>query len=248
MFFLAALAAAPQIVLTVYAAASLHAAFPELGQRFESTHPGVTLRFSFNGSQALEAQLTQGAHADIFASADQSWMDKATSDGLVDASTTFATNSLVVIASTTSPVQAARDLSIPGLRLVLCADAVPCGRYARAILKKMDSDPQFAKGFAASVARNIASEEENVESVVAKVNLGEADAGIVYRSDVVKLPAHARVVGLPAIDQPAIVYPIAVVKGSAFPSVAADFIAFVRSTEGQDILRHNGFTPAPYIW
>jgi molybdate transport system substrate-binding protein len=245
MFFLMAFAAAPQTVLTVFAAASLHAAFPDLGKRFEAAHPGITVRFSFDGSQALEAQLAQGAHADVFASADQGWMDKATSDGLVDASTTFAANSLVVIASMNSPVQTAHDVSNAGLRLLLCADAVPCGRYARAMLRKMDADQAFGKGFAASVMRNVVSEEENVESVVAKVSLGEADAGIVYRSDVVKVAEHVRVVALPAIDQPAIVYPIAVVKSSVSPGVAADFIAFVRSTEGQDILRRDGFTPAP---
>jgi molybdate transport system substrate-binding protein len=244
MLVLAALAVASQTVLTVFAAASLHAAFPDMGNRFEAAHPGVTVRFVFNGSQALEAQLVQGAHADVFASADRGWMDKATSAGLVDSSAPFATNSLVVIASADSPVQTAHDLSNPGVRLLLCANAVPCGHYARATLDKMDADRAFGKGFAASVLHNVVSEEENVESVVAKVSLGEADAGIVYRSDVAKVPAHVRVVALPAADQPAIVYPIAPLKGSAAPDVAADFIAFVRSADGQAILRQYGFAPA----
>lgn len=239
------LAAAPQTVLTVFAAASLHAAFPDLGKRFEATHPGVTVRFVFNGSQALEAQLAQGARADVFASADQRWMDKASSDGLVGPSVPFASNSLVVIASADSPVQTPHDLGHPGLRLLLCANAVPCGRYARAMLDKMDSDHAFGKGYAASVLHNVVSEEENVESVVAKVSLGEADAGIVYRSDVTKVPAHVRVVALPDIDQPAIVYPIAPVKGSTSPGVAADFVAFVRSADAQDVLRRYGFAAAP---
>jgi molybdate transport system substrate-binding protein len=239
------LAAASQAVVTVFAAASLHAAFPDIGKHFEATHPGVTVRFVFNGSQALEAQLAQGAHADVFASADQGWMDKAMSAGLVDPSAPFATNSLVVIASADSPVQTPHDLSNPGVRLLLCANAVPCGHYARSTLDKMDADHAFGKGFAASVLRNVVSEEENVESVVAKVSLGEADAGVVYRSDVAKVPAHVRVVPLPAVDQPAIIYPIAPVKGSAAPDVAADFIAFVRSADGQAILRQYGFAPAP---
>jgi len=245
MFLTAALAAAPQTMLTVFAAASLHAAFPDLGKIFEATHPGVTVRFVFNGSQALEAQLAQGAHADVFASADLGWMDKATSDGLVGSSAPFATNSLVVIASMNSPVQTAHDLSSPGLRVLLCADTVPCGRYARATLQKMEADRAFGKGFASSVIHNVVSEEENVEAVVAKVSLGEADAGIVYRSDVVKVPAQVRVVTLPTVDQPSIVYPIAAVKGSASPDVAADFIAFVRSAAARDILRRAGFAPAP---
>jgi molybdate transport system substrate-binding protein len=172
-------------------------------------------------------------------------MDKATSAGLVGPSAQFATNSLVVIASADSPVQTLHDLSNPGLRIVLCANAVPCGHYARATLDKMEAGHAFGKGFAASVLHNVVSEEENVESVVAKVSLGEADAGIVYRSDVAKVPAHVRVVALPGVDQPVIVYPIAAVKGGTAPSVAADFIAFVRSADGQNILRQYGFAPAP---
>jgi molybdate transport system substrate-binding protein len=245
MFLIAALAGAPQTVLTVFAAASLHAAFLDLGKNFEAAHPGVTVRFVFNGSQALEAQLAQGAPADVFASADLAWMYKATNDGLVGSSAPFATNGLVVIASINSPVQTAHDLSNFGLRVLLCADAVPCGRYARATLQKMEADGAFGKGFASSVMHNVVSEEENVEAVVAKVSLGEADAGIVYRSDVAKVSAQVRVVTLPAADQPSIVYPISAVKGSASPGVAADFIAFVRSPAAQVILRRDGFAPAP---
>lgn len=245
MIFLVAVAAASQTVLTVFAAASLHAAFPDIGKQFEATHPGVTVRFSFNGSQALEAQLAQGAHADVFASADQRWIDQATADGFVGPATLFATNSLVIIASAQSPVQTAHDLSNAGVRFLLCQDSVPCGRYARVLLRNMDTDPSYGKDFSRSVFRNVVSGEEDVEAVVAKVSLGEADAGIVYRSDVVKMAAGVRVVTLPAADQPPIVYPIAAVKGSTSPNVAADFIAFVRSPPGKDILRRNGFAPAP---
>jgi molybdate transport system substrate-binding protein len=238
------IAAATQTVLTVFAAASLHAAFPELGTKFEAMHPGVTVRFDFNGSQILETQLAQGAQADVFASADQRWMDKAKADGLVSAQNPFASNSLVIIASTASPVQTAHDLSKPGLRIVLCADAVPCGRYARTTLTTMEAKT-FEKGFAKAVLSNVVSEEENVEAVVAKISLGEADAGIVYRSDAAKDTTHVRVVEIPAGDQPVIVYPIAVATASASPNAAADFVAFVRSDQGQQILRHYGFAPAP---
>ncbi|MDQ6767698.1 MAG: molybdate ABC transporter substrate-binding protein [Candidatus Eremiobacteraeota bacterium] len=243
MITLVMLAAAAQAMLTVFAASSLHSAFPELGKRFEATRPGVTVRFEFNGSQLLEAQLVHGAPADVFASADQFWMDKAASEDLVAAWQLFATNSLVIVASANSPVHSPGDLTQTGLRLVLCAHAVPCGRYAQAALTAMESNPTFGKGFRQAVTRNVASEEENVESVLAKVALGEADAGIVYRSDVVAVPANVRVVELPPADQPPIVYPIAVIKASASPELAADFIAFVRSSEGKAILRRFGFLP-----
>lgn len=237
--------AVAQAVLTVFAAASLHAAFPELGKSFEALHPRLEVRFDFNGSQILEAQLVQGAEADVFASADRRWMDKASRDGVVGASVPFAYNSLVVVAGSSSGVARLADLTKPGVRLVLCADAAPCGRYTRATLEKMDADAAFGKGFASAVARNVVSEEEDVEAVLAKIELGEADAGIVYRSDVAQMTKHLRVIEPPSADQPEIVYPIAVVRASKSPSLAADFISFVRSPQGHEILRRYGLVPAP---
>lgn len=236
---------AAQTVLTVFAAASLHAAFPEIGRQFEAAHPGISVRFNFNGSQLLEAQLSQGAQADVFASADQRWMDKATSDGLVLAATPFAGNGLVIVASSTSRVSAATDLSKAGVQLVLCDQAVPCGRYARIMLKKMEADPKYGSGFAAAVAHNVVSEEEDVEAVLAKVSLGEADAGIVYRSDVAGSTAHLRVIDPPPGAQPVVVYPMAAVKSSASPALALEWCSYVLSSEGQAILRRFGFTSAP---
>lgn len=238
--------AATQAVLTVLAAASLHAAFPEIGKSFEASHPGVSVTFDFNGSQILEAQLVQGAQADVFASADQRWMEKAVSDGVASSPVIFATNELVIVARPQSAVERAPDLKLPGLKLVICAEAAPCGRYARKALEKMESDVSFGKGFAGLVERNIVSQEENVESVLAKVDFGEADAGIVYRSDVAnRQHATLRVIDLPHEDQVPIVYPIAVVSGSKSPALAADFITFVRSSQGREILARYGFAPPP---
>jgi molybdate transport system substrate-binding protein len=236
---------AAQTVLTVFAAASLHAAFPEIGRQFEAAHPGVSVRFNFNGSQILEAQLAQGAQADVFASADQRWMDKAASDSLVLAATPFASNDLVIVASPTSHVNAPQDLAKPGVQLVLCAEAAPCGRYAHIMLGKMEADPKYGSDFASAVAHNVVSQEEDVEAVLAKVGLGEADAGIVYRSDVVGSTAHVRVIEPPPGAQPAIAYPIAAVKSSASAALALGFCSYVRSSDGQAILRRFGFTPAP---
>jgi len=236
---------ATNTVLTVFAAASLHAAFPEIGKSFEAAHPGVTVRFDFEGSQILEAHLAQGAQADVFASADQRWMDKAVGDGVVGSPLPFAKNSLVAIASADSSVRTLSDLAKGGVRLVLCADAVPCGRYARQLLESMGRDPRFGPAFASAVAKNVVSEEEDVEAVLAKVGLGEADAGIVYGSDAARKPAHVRIIELPSSDQPQVVYPIAPVKSSASPTLAAEFIALVRSDQGQEVLRRFGFAPAP---
>ncbi|MBV8596456.1 MAG: molybdate ABC transporter substrate-binding protein [Candidatus Eremiobacteraeota bacterium] len=234
-----------QSVLVVFAAASLNGAFPEIGKQFEAQHPGVNVNFSFNGSQILESQLAQGGKADVFASADQRWMDKATADGLVNTAASFASNGLVIAVSNTSKVQTASDLATPGTSFVVCADAVPCGRYTRIILQKMDSDPKYGPSYSKAVQKNIVSEELDVESVLTKIKLGAADAGVVYRSDVVGSAQKLRVVEFPSNDQPTVVYPIAVCKESASPDLAAAFVAYVRSSDGQAILKRFGFTPAP---
>ena len=138
-------------MLTVFAAASLHAAFDELGKRFHAAHPGVQVRFNYDGSQVLELQLAQGAQADVFASADQRWMDMAKQQGLVGSAMPFATNAMVIVAGRDSGVRAPADLAHAGVTVLLCADAVPCGRYARDLLAKMDADPLFGSGISAAV-------------------------------------------------------------------------------------------------
>ena len=240
----AALFLLAQTVLTVFAAASLHSAFPEIGKQFEAQHPGVTVTFNFNGSQILEAQMAQGAKADVFASADQRWRDKATADGLVSTSAPFAGNSLVIAISNSSKVAAASDLATPGTKFVVCAEAVPCGRYTRIILQNMDRDPKYGANYSQAVESNVVSEEPDVESVLTKIKLDAADAGVVYRSDVVGSQDKVRIVEFPANYQPAVVYPIAATKGSASPELAAAFVTYVRSSDGQAILKRFGFTPA----
>ena len=241
--------ATAQTVLTVFAAASLNAAFPTIGKSFEAAHPGVSVRFDFDGSQVLVLQLSQGAPADVFASADERWMDKAKSQGLVTDSAPFASNSLVIVVAKNSSVSTAGDLAKPGVRVVLCADAVPCGRYGREMLTKMARDSRFGSGFDEAVMRNVVSDEQNVEDVFAKISLGAADCGIVYRSDLMSRTDLAngdvRAVELPAAYQPSISYPIATVTKSGSSLLAAEFVTFVRSTQGQSILRRYGFGPAP---
>ena len=237
-----------QSTLTVFAAASLSEAFRELGRALESGHPGLTVRFSFAGSQQLALQLALGAPADVFASADQRWMDYALERGLVEGeSTIFASNRLVAIVPRTNParIDELQDLARPGTKVVMAAEAVPVGKYSREMLERLATAPGFPAEYARRVLANVVSEEENVKSVVAKVQLGEADAGVVYRSDVT--PPVARRVCVFEIDDLYNVvasYPIATLKGAKNAQAAALFLDLVSSTAGHATLRRHGLMPA----
>ncbi|HXM18687.1 MAG TPA: molybdate ABC transporter substrate-binding protein [Candidatus Tumulicola sp.] len=230
------------ITLTVFAAASLHNAFTQIGQRFEAEHPGVSVRLSFDGSQILETQIANGAPADVFASADKRIMDKAVSAGLVEPPVNFAGNSLVAIMQFDIDIHSLRDLTHDGLKLAICAEQVPCGRYTRIVLQRMSADQRFWPNYAAQVMRNVVTQEQNVESVVTKINLGEADAGIVYATDVVMASGvHFRNFPIPDEDQDPVIYPMAIVKGSANAQLAREFVLFVTSPVGQSALEQLGF-------
>jgi len=231
--------------LTIFAAASLTDAFNEIGAEFQKANPGVTPKFNFAASSALRTQLEQGAKADVFASADQIQMDNAKKAGVIEGTDQlFVKNKLVVIHPTGNPagIKAARDLANPNVKFVLTDKAVPIGAYARAALEKMAADPQFGADFDDKVLGNLRSEEANVRAVVTKVQLGEADAGIVYASDVT--PSVSRDVQSILIPDPfntIATYPIAVVKDGSNPASARAFIEFVRGATGQEILKRNNF-------
>jgi molybdate transport system substrate-binding protein len=243
-----AAAAADKATLRVFAAASLSGAFSDIARVFERGHPGVTVQPNFAGSQQLAAQMEQGAPADVFASADDRWMAYARDRELVaGSSSVFARNRLVVIVPTTNPGRIGRlqHLARRGIKLVIGADAVPVGHYARTVLANLSRDPAFGSAFAARVLANVVSEEENVKAIVGKVQLGEADAGIAYRSDV--SPALGRYVRMLEIPERANIvasYPIAVVRGASRAADAQAFVDLVLSADGQRILARWGFTPA----
>jgi molybdate transport system substrate-binding protein len=231
--------------VTVFAAASLTDAFDQVGEAFEARHPGTKVRFNFGGSSALRLQVEQGARADVFASADMAQMDQAVAAGLIDGvPRTFALNALVVITPASNPgrVASVADLARPGLKLVLANDQVPVGSYSRQALEAMEADPAYGAGFAGRVLANAVSFESNVKQVLAKVELGEADAGIVYTTDVTPSVApHLAQVPVPAAFNVAAQYPVAVVKGAPNGPAARAFVDFVLSAEGQQILRSYGF-------
>jgi len=234
--------------LTVMAAASLTESFTELGKQFESQHAGVTVQFNFAGSQQLAQQLSEAAPADVFASANAKQMTAAVDAGRVDAAAphAFVSNRLVVIMPSANPagITALPDLAKPGLKLILAAKEVPVGQYSLDFIAKATQDPAFGSGYQDAVLANVVSYEENVKSVLSKVALGEADAGIVYSSDVT-LDAAGKVTRIDIPDNLNVIasYPIAVIKDSARAELAQAFVDFVSSAEGQAVLAKYGFLP-----
>ena len=238
---------APQTrTLTVFAAASLAEAFTEIGHNFELAHPGITVKFNFAGSQTLRTQLEQGAVADVFTSANQTEMDTAIKDGLIEKNTSqiLLNNKLVVVLPSKNPanVQTLSDLAKPGLKLVLAADVVPAGKYARQILDNMTKDSSFGVDFKTKVLANVVSNENDVKQVVAKVQLGEADAGIVYTSDTIAA-SDLKTIEIPNNFNVIAKYPIAALNKAPNSGLAAQFTAYVLSSDGQNILAKWGFTP-----
>jgi molybdate transport system substrate-binding protein len=228
--------------LTVFAAASLTDAFSEIGAAYEAANPGVSVRFSFAGSQTLRTQIAEGAPVDVFASANNKEMDALVTGGMVnpDAPRAFLSNKLVVIVPPKNPaaLRTLQDLASPGLKLVLAAEEVPVGNYARQSLAKMNAS--FGANFSERVLANVVSNEDNIKQVVAKVQLGEADAGIVYTSDAIAA-SDLMTIEIPADLNVIATYPIAPLIGSAHWAQAADFVEYVLSPEGQAILKKWGF-------
>ena len=230
--------------LTVYAAVSLTDAFTEIGEAFEASYPGVTVVFNFGGSQNLRTQIEQGAPADVFASANVKEMDTLVAQNFVeaDAVKVFLTNQLVVILPESNPagITSLEDLSTPGLKIVLAAEEVPAGRYAREILDKLDA--QFGADYGDRVLANVVSNEDNIRQAVTKVQLGEVDASIVYVSDAVVVHELQRI-EIPADVNVVAEYPIAPLVESRNADLADEFIAYVLSPDGQAALEKWGFTP-----
>ncbi len=219
--------------LTVFAAASLSAAFTELGEDFTAANGGAKVTFNFAGSQALATQIGQGAAADVFASADLANMDKV--KGLVGTPQSFASNRLQIVVEKGNPkgIRTLHDLASSDVKVVLAAAEVPAGRYARQVLDR------------AGVRVTPVSEEDNVKAVVTKVSLGEADAGIVYVTDVTAGGDRIQGLDIPRDQNVTATYPIATVKASRAQGKAQAFLDLVLSDHGQQVLRRYGFLPPP---
>jgi len=230
--------------LTVFAAASLTDAFGDIGQAFEAANPGVTVKFNFAGSQTLRTQIEQGANVDVFASANIKEMDTLVAGKFIaeNSAQVFLTNQLVVILPASNPagLKELADLGKSGIKLVLAAKEVPVGNYSLQVLDKLDA--KLGAGFKDKVLANIVSYENDVKQVVAKIQLGEADAGIVYLSDTVAAPELQKI-DIPAENNVVAKYPLAALTASKQPEVAQTFIAYVLSTDGQATIKKWGFLP-----
>jgi molybdate transport system substrate-binding protein len=222
--------------LTVYAAASLTKTFEQLGAEFENQHDGVSVEFSFGGSSDLVAQLQQGAPADVFAAADSATMDKLTADDLEAADPQeFATNTLEIAVPPDNPagIGSFADLAAEGLNVVVCAPEVPCGAAAVKVEE------------ATGVALRPVSEEQSVTDVLAKVTSGEADAGLVYVTDVIAAGDEVRGVPFPESSEAVNTYPIVALEEATDGDLAQDFVDLVLGDTGQAILARAGFAPVP---
>ena len=234
--------AAP-VTLNVFGAASLTAAFGEIKTQYEAANPNVTITYNFAGSNTLATQITQGAPADVFASADTKNMQKVST--LVNTPQTFAKNKVVVIIPANNPgnIKTLHDLANKGVKIAVAGPSVPVGNYTLEVLSKMGQSSEYGPAYESAVKANFVTQETSVSGVVQKVELGEVDAGYVYVSDAYSAGSKVSSIDIP--DQYNIVadYPIATVKDSKNLSTAESYVQFVLSPAGQAILTKYHFIP-----
>jgi len=224
----------PSGELTVFGAASLTESFDAIAKQFEKKYPDVDVKFNYDASSSLATQINQGAPADVFASADQDNLQKTLDAGTVNPPpVVFAKNRLEIAVEKGNPkkIKSLADLQKPGMVVVLCADQVPCGKYAAQSLAM------------AGVTVNPASKEENAKATLSKVSIGEADASIVYVTDVKAAKGTTGGVKIPNKVNVTATYPMAVVKQSQNATAANAWVKFVTSKDGEKTLKKFGFLP-----
>jgi molybdate transport system substrate-binding protein len=217
--------------ITVFAAASLTEAFTTLGTNFEAAHPGTNVTFNFGASSALATQITQGAPADVFASASAKNMDQVVTGNKAANPTTFVKNVMEIAVPPSNPAKVTQlsDLAKSGVKVVLCQVQVPCGATAQKVFTN------------AKITVKPVSEEADVKSTLAKVELGEADAGVVYVTDVLAAKDKVRGIQIPDDVNASTSYPIAQLTGTKNPDLAKAFVDYVLSPDGASVLTQAGF-------
>ena len=225
-------AAADDVTLTVFAAASLSGAFEEIGDQFEAEHPGVQVQFNMAGSSSLVEQIRAGAPADVFASADEPTMDRAVeADAVSGAPRPFATNVLTLVTPPDNPagIASLQDAAAEGVNLVVCAPQVPCGNATVALARD------------AGITLTPVSEESSVTDVLGKVTSGEADAGLVYATDATGAGDAVHTVALEDAEAAVNTYPIASLAEAEHAELAEAFVEYVLGAQGQQVLKDDGF-------
>ncbi|MEU8359825.1 molybdate ABC transporter substrate-binding protein [Nonomuraea sp. NPDC048882] len=217
--------------VTVFAAASLTGTFTELGMAYEAAHPGTTVKFNFGSSATLAQQIVQGAPADVFAAASPATMKTVTDASLASAPTTFVQNKLQIAVPADNPakVDELKDLTDPKVKVALCAEQVPCGAAA---VKALD---------AAKLQVKPVTLEQDVKATLTKVELGEVDAALVYKTDVIASAGKVRGIEFPEAGQAINDYPIAILAKAPAGDAAKRFVDLVLSQQGKDVLTKAGF-------
>jgi molybdate transport system substrate-binding protein len=233
------------VELTIYGAASLKGALDQATAAYETANPGTTLTISTDSSATLETQIEQGAPADVFLSADQTNPKKLVAAGLADGeAVTFATNKLTVVVPAADPagITTPADLAKAGVKVIAAGAAVPITKYATQLVGNLAKQPGYPAGFAAAYTANIASREDNVKALIAKIELGEGDAGIAYVTDA-KASTKVKTIDVPDAANVPARYDGVGVKASKHVAAAKAFLDWFAGPSGQAILAGLGFLP-----
>jgi molybdate transport system substrate-binding protein len=233
------------VELTIYGAASLKGALEQAKAAYETANPGTTVTISTDSSSALETQIEQGAPADLFLSADQTNPQKLVDAGLADgAIVTFAGNKLTVVVPADNPagIASPADLAKAGVKVIAAGDTVPITKYTTQLVANLANEAGYPADFVAAYTANIASKEDNVKAVIAKIELGEGDAGIVYLTDA-KASSKVRTIDVPDSANVPATYDGVVVKASANAGAARAFLDWFAGPDGRAILGALGFLP-----
>ncbi|HYM83243.1 MAG TPA: molybdate ABC transporter substrate-binding protein [Candidatus Dormibacteraeota bacterium] len=236
---------APATALTIYAAASLKGALAKATAAYSAPHPGTMFSVSTDSSAALETKIEEGAPADVFLSADTSNPQKLVDKGLAIGSLTkFAGNLLTVVVPASNPaaIRSPADLARSGVKVIAAGDSVPITKYANQLVANLARQPGYPADFAARYVANVASREDNVAGVVAKIALGEGDAGIVYLTDA-KASTKVATIPVPTEANVPATYGGVVVSASANEAAGAAFLAWLAGPDGQAVLATFGFLP-----
>ena len=238
-------ASAAAVELDILAAASLKGALEEAKSAYETANPGTTLVLSTDSSAALETKIEQGAPADVFLSADTTNPQKLVDGGFASgAAVAFAGNKLTVIVPTDNPagIESPADLAEPGVKVIGAGEAVPITKYAKQLLANLAKESGYPAGFEAAYTANVVSMEENVKAVVAKIELGQGDAAIVYVTDAAA-SSKVKAIDIPPTANVPATYAGVVVKASANEAAASAFLTWLAGADGQAILAEFGFLP-----